>query len=110
MMNAHHYFFFTTGFLAGHGHALAGERQRFFDAPARSKGVTWRIGSPNRPPPVLPVLRTYGDLPVNAPERIAVTAFRKIHAAMRRPPEQRWLRFSAQQSPRTVARVCNRTL
>jgi len=24
MVNAHHYFFFTTGFLAGHGHALAG--------------------------------------------------------------------------------------
>jgi hypothetical protein len=31
MMNAHHYFFFTTGFLAGHGHALAGTG---FDAPA----------------------------------------------------------------------------
>src|SRR5712692_5330833 len=60
MMNAHHYFFFTTGFFGRAGRALAAGAAEPFDAPASFKGVTCRAGSPNRPPPARSC--TYGDL------------------------------------------------
>jgi hypothetical protein len=34
MINAHHYFFFTTGFPGGAGRALAGGDADLFEAPA----------------------------------------------------------------------------